>query len=176
MKKAKSTIVIVLAVLVLLAGLLLAVVGVGSGWIFAAVGVLLIVWQKLLDKKAKKEAAEEAERKAFQQKLRSVEMMLPVVGVKYENDDGTDRQHILRSFCDDDGSGVVNVTLEQYEYEGSPAIHVTTIDGCVGNIRAVDVEKVLPLLGGKWLKVPQIYITDENGIYQADLFLYPSNE
>ena len=176
MKKAKSVIIIVLAVLIMLAGLLLAVAGVGSGWIFAVVGVLLIVWQKLLDKKAKKEAEEAAEREAFRQKLKSVEMILPVVGVKYENDDGTDRQHILRSFCDEDGSGIVNVTLEQYEYEGAPAIHVTTVDGCVGTVRATDVEKVLPLLGGKWLQVPQIYITDEGGIYQADLFLYPSNE
>lgn len=176
MKKGRSIIVIVLAVLIILGGLLLAVAGVGSGWVFAVVGVLLIVWQKLLDKKAKKEAAEAAEREAYRQKLKSVEMMLPVVGVKYENDDGTDRQHILKSFCDEDGSGIVNVTLEQYDYEGAPAIHVTTVDGCVGNIKATDVEKVLPLLGGKWMTAPQIYITSVEDTYQADLFLYPSDE
>lgn len=176
MKKAKGIIIIVVSVLIILAGLVLGAAGVGAGWFFAVLGVLLIVWQKALDKKAKKVAAEEAEREAYRQKKKSVEIMLPVVGVKYENDDGTDRQHILHTLCDDDGSGVANVTLEEYDYEGAPAIHIVTAEGCVGNIRAVDVEKVLPLLGGKWLERPQIYITEENGTYQADLFLYPANE
>ena len=176
MKKFKNIAIIVLSVLVLLAGLLLALAGVGSGWVFVVIGALLIVWQKALDKKAKKAAAEDAEREAYRQKKKSVEIMLPVVGVKYENDDGTDRQHILHTLCDDDGSGVANVTLEEYDYEGAPAIHVVTAEGCVGNVRAVDVEKVLPLIGGKWLERPSIYITEENGTYQADLFLYPADE
>lgn len=181
MKKAKSVIIIVLAVLIMLAGLFLGLAGVGAGWFFAVLGVALIVWQNLLDKKAKKEAAADAERKAYEAKKKSVEIMLPVVGEKYDNDDGSSRQKILKSFCDEAGTGVAYVSLEQYEHEGAPAIHVVTEEGCVGNIRANDVEKVLPLLGGKWMASPQIYITseeddDENVIYQADIFLYPSNE
>lgn len=175
MKKARSIIIIVLAALITLVGLFLGIAGIGAGWFFAVLGVALIVWQKLLDNKAKKEAEKDAEREAYQQKLKDAEIILPVVGVKYDNEDGTSRQHILKSFCDDDGSGVTNVILEQYEYEGAPAIHVVTGDGCVGNVRAIDVDKVLPYLG-KWLKTPQIYITSESGTYQADLFIYPSHE
>lgn len=177
MKKATGIIALILAILIVLAGLLLGLAGVGAGWVFVVIGVILIVWRTLLVKKAKKEAEKDAKWKAYKEKLKSVEMILPVVGVRYDNESGSSRQKILKSFCDADDTGLANVRLEEYEYEGAPAIHVVTEKGCVGNVKATDVERVLPLLSGKWMKAPQIYITSEElDIYQADLYLYPSDE
>ena len=62
----------------------------------------------------------------------------PVVGVTFKNDDGSDRQKLLRKlyFQDPpfDGSNVVS--LEKYVWKNSPAYYVKVNDSIVGNIEA----------------------------------------
>lgn len=62
----------------------------------------------------------------------------PVVGVTFKNDDGSDRQKLLRKlyFQDPpfDGSNVVS--LEKYVWKNSPAYCVKVNDSIVGNIEA----------------------------------------
>ena len=73
---------------------------------------------------------------------RFVRKHFPVAGVTFKNDDGSSRQKILKDFLAVDIS-VTPCILEEYEYEGEPAVRVITCDGCVGNIRASDVDEVL---------------------------------
>lgn len=171
MKKAKSVIIIVLAVLIMLAGLLLAVAGVGSGWIFAVVGVLLIVWQKLLDKKAKKETVSSS---ASDEKDNS--LFLAVAGVTFKNDDGSSRQRILKQIAESSSYTDSTAYLERYLFEGEDAISVSTVLGMVGNIRRTDVQKVLPIIEGGY--IARIYpetFEDENDklVYRADVKITP---
>lgn len=171
MKKAKSIIIIVLAALIILAGLFLAFAGIKSGWIFAVLGVLLIVWQKLLDKKAKKEAASSSTSDQQDNSL-----FLAVAGVTFKNDDGSSRQIILKTVAESDSYTDSTAYLERYDFEGKDAISVSTVFGMVGNIRHSDVQKVLPILEGNY--IARIYpetFEDENDktIYRADVKITP---
>lgn len=54
-----------------------------------------------------------------------------VVGVTFKNDDGTDRQKILKRVSPGD-----TLELKPYTYNGAPAIMVVHALGCIGNLKA----------------------------------------
>lgn len=63
---------------------------------------------------------------------------IKVAGVTFNNDDGTDRQLILRKlhFRDNPFSKYVDVEIKQYEFKGSPAYGIYANDMQIGNIPA----------------------------------------
>ena len=62
--------------------------------------------------------------------------VVPVVGVTFENGDGSKRQDILEELSDRYGNDVelLDVELEQYLYQGDPAYHVIMDGRIVGNL------------------------------------------
>lgn len=54
-----------------------------------------------------------------------------VVGVTFQNDDGTDRQELLALVSPGD-----TLDLEPYKYNGAPAMKVVHAVGCIGNLKA----------------------------------------
>lgn len=68
-----------------------------------------------------------------------------VAGVTFRNEDGSSRQAILRDIFKEYGGFTTSVSLEEYEFEGKPAIRVLLAGDCVGNIPATDVKKLLDL-------------------------------
>lgn len=68
-----------------------------------------------------------------------------IVGVTFDNEDGTNRQSLLRKikFKDSPFDGDVVFDLFRYEYEGKPACGVTADDAQVGNIATTDVDFVV---------------------------------
>lgn len=66
-----------------------------------------------------------------------------VVGVTFNNEDGSSRQKYLReAFAAPYG----DVTLEQYEFEGEPAIRVMFNDWCIGHIPRNKIDEILPIM------------------------------
>lgn len=62
----------------------------------------------------------------------------PIVGVTFKNDDGTDRQKLLRKilFKDPPFNTDQHVYLERYIWKGEPAYYIKVNDYIVGNIEA----------------------------------------
>lgn len=62
----------------------------------------------------------------------------PVVGVTFKNDDGSDRQYLLRKLYFKDAPFDVSqdVTLERYLWKGDPAYYVKVNGHIIGNIGA----------------------------------------
>ena len=72
-----------------------------------------------------------------------------VAGVTFPNDDGEDRQQILKELFDEAlecGDELYDTELEEYEFEGKPAIRVLFDRKDVGNIPAADVNNVLDMM------------------------------
>lgn len=94
------------------------------------VGIALIAWWYLSNKKATR---------AKEEKLNGY-LKYKVVGVVYNNDDGTDRQEILASIF---ARGCTTVaTFKPYKYQGENALYVMTDFGCVGVITKEKVAEV----------------------------------
>lgn len=71
-------------------------------------------------------------------------MEISVVGVTYQNEDGSDRQKILRSFAL--GHERINtITFNEYQYDNEPALYVLVNDKIVGNVPANLVKKILEI-------------------------------
>ena len=105
---------------------------------------------------------------------RFVRKRYAVAGVTFKNDDGKSRQKILRGFYDEEtGVSTADCWLEEYEYEGEPAVRVMTSDGCVGNIRRSDLDEVLGYfdhgIGRMYLDVETFENEDDRTIYRADV-------
>lgn len=70
-----------------------------------------------------------------------------LVGVSFKNDDGSSRQKMLKKIAKenekDDPEWFPNITIEQYDYQGSPAIGVYADDYQIGNISKDEVDDVL---------------------------------
>jgi hypothetical protein len=80
--------------------------------------------------------------KPITKKLTEYHWSLSLAGITFENEDGTNRQELLKNMKDNDP-----VKLVKYTYEGQDAIKVLNADDhCIGNIKANDVSHVLPLL------------------------------
>ena len=63
-----------------------------------------------------------------------------VAGVSFSNEDGTERQDIIRKVKD---GGPARLTLKQYTYNGHPAVGVYVNDQQIGNVPADLSEDVL---------------------------------
>lgn len=94
------------------------------------------------ERKAEREKAE-AERAAWNAKHGL--FFTNVVGVTFDNDDGTSRQKILRDYYISGVEGS-DLNLEEYEYKGKPAVRVLLDDQCVGNIPKNRVDELLPIM------------------------------
>ena len=97
-----------------------------------------------------------------------------VAGVTFKNDDGSSRQKILRGFYDKEtGISTADCWLEEYEYEGEPAVRVMTFEGCVGNIRRSDLSEVREYFDHDvtrmYLDVETFEDDDDQTIYRADV-------
>ena len=108
----------------------------------------------------------------FEQKHGTIDCS--VSGVTFDNDDGSDRQKILRALLNDPEEDSPDVTFVQYTYKKKPALYVMCGDKCVGNVPAEYVEDVLPILD----RIELAYITpdkfkNDDGvtIYRADLHI-----
>ena len=126
----------------------------------------------------KRMAAERAEWEAHHGRI-----ITPIAGVTFDNDDKTSRQRILKDLMATGGD--IEITLDTYDYNGSPAIHVIANDMCIGNIPKKQVKivlDVLDLLESGTLSIntfrPEEEIDDEGNIkkrgeliYRADLTL-----
>lgn len=66
-----------------------------------------------------------------------------VVGVTFDNDDGTKRQQCLEEILI---NGYKQISLEDYEYNGEPAIRVIVDDMCIGNIAKDTVLEVMSFI------------------------------
>ena len=66
-----------------------------------------------------------------------------VVGVTFDNDDGTKRQQCLEEILI---NGYKQISLEDYKYDGKPAIRVIVDDMCIGNIAKDTVPEVMSFL------------------------------
>jgi hypothetical protein len=68
-----------------------------------------------------------------------------VAGVSFSNDNGTNRQSILRKikFCDPPFDNGAELELRRYEYKGDPAYGIYANDMQIGNIASQDVPFVL---------------------------------
>ena len=67
-------------------------------------------------------------------------MTTNVVGVTFDNDDGTKRQQCLEEILI---NGYKQISLEDYKYDGKPAIRVIVDDMCIGNIAKDTVPEVM---------------------------------
>ena len=94
------------------------------------------------ERKAEREKAE-AERAAWDDKHGL--FFTNIVGVTFDNDDGTSRQKILRDYYVTGVEGS-DLNLEEYEYKGKPAVRVLLDDQCVGNIPKNRVDELLPIM------------------------------
>lgn len=133
-----------------------------------AFGVFLIVYGKKYTKPENRNAASQAHEQAVN--------MFAVAGVTFKNDDGSSRQYILKKIEQSDNYSDSTAYLDKYTYEGRPAISVSTVYGCVGNIRHNDVNTVLPLIEGDYIaRIYAEHFEDENGktIYRADVKITP---
>lgn len=68
-----------------------------------------------------------------------------LVGVTFDNEDGTSRQRILKDYYISGVKGS-ELSLEEYEYRGKPAVRVLLDDQCVGNIPKTRVGELLPIM------------------------------
>lgn len=66
-----------------------------------------------------------------------------VVGVTFNNEDGTKRQQCLEEILI---NGYKQISLEDYEYNGEPAIRVIVDDMCIGNIAKDTVPEVMSFI------------------------------
>lgn len=110
-----------------------------------------------------------------------------VVGVTFDNEDGTSRQRILKDYYVSGVKGSA-LDLEEYEYNGRPAVRVLLDGQCVGNIPKNRVGELLPIMDRmeKASLNIEAFTPDEeeddpeerkrrgSKIYRADLYLeYP---
>ena len=120
-------------------------------------------------RRAREEA--EARRKAEQAKFRYERF--PVAGVTFKNEDGTDRQKILREIAmNNDGSTEVEFR-EDTALGDESAIEVLTEYGCVGFIRRSDKAKIRRFFDRKvrssYLWVELFENEEGQKIYRADV-------
>lgn len=99
----------------------------GPGIAFMAIGGVFILLYFLIPKKEK--APKFAEFK--------------VAGVSFSNDDGRERQEIIKEIR---AGRQVQIALNPYEFKGKPAIAVFADDEQIGNVPADSVDEIQPAL------------------------------
>ena len=136
--------------------------------IFYPIGILVLIyrtWRKWSLKKEReaaegarreareREAAERAARRAAEEEALRAEMdahdvrEYRLVGVTFKNEEPPyrNRQSILREM-DNDGAPASRLSLEQYDFDGKPAVGVWYNGEQIGNISKKDLPEILPLM------------------------------
>lgn len=163
----------------------------GIGTLIIGVAFAVLTW-RLRVKVKEEQAAAEARRLADQRrteadriarekreaKLREERDLFryenfPVAGVTFKNEDGTDRQKILREIALNN-DGFAAVSFEENEDLGEDSgISVMTEFGCVGFIRRSDKAKIRRFFGRQtqaiYLAVELFESDDGQKIYRADV-------
>lgn len=93
--------------------------------------------QRQQEKEAR--AAEQAEWDSKHGRIRT-----SIAGVTFNNEDGTSRQKILKDVKS--YLGDAELTLQEYQFNGKPAIHVYLDDQCIGDIPKARVKEVLGII------------------------------
>lgn len=97
-----------------------------------------------------------------------------VVGVTFDNDDGSSRQEILKETFK--SHPIDKCSLVPYTYEGENAIYVQNCyDEIVGNVSRNDVDRVRSLMGKEYyaeLEIFDFYDDDDNQMFTADVNIY----
>lgn len=127
--------------------------GFASSWAFLAAYIFLAVKVKyddplrsmrdMMQKQMEQQPEEEAKHPAKDD--RHGWFFTNIVGVTFDNDDGTSRQKILRDYYVTGVEGS-DLNLEEYEYKGRPAVRVLLDDQCVGNIPKNRVDELLLIM------------------------------
>ena len=161
-------------------------------WLPAGLTVVFAALTVWLRSKAKKEEAEyyarqraAAEQKQREQEARETAIQeardrfrferFAVAGVTFKNDDGTDRQKILREIALNEG-GTCSVWFDENEEMGEASgISVLTESGQVGNIRRSDKEKIRRFFDHNVntisLSVERFESDEGEKIYRADVVI-----
>jgi predicted NodU family carbamoyl transferase len=131
---------------------------------------------KQKEEEQKLEAERERKEKERQEWLKTHgEIYFPVRGVTFSNKNGTSRQAALKSAYKAEQIGEdLDLSFEEFEYQGQPAVAVLVNERGVGNVPAEDVDAVLEVLDR--ITNAQIYVEpfeDDDGdtIYRADVFI-----
>lgn len=97
----------------------------------------------VIDEQKSERAKMEAERAEWE--AHHVRFLTNIVGVTYDNEDGTSRQKILKDYY---VSGVAGsqLNLEEFEYKNEPAVRVLLDGQCVGNIPKNRVAELLTIM------------------------------
>lgn len=126
-----------------------------------------------------KRAREEQEERRKKERERFKVERFAVAGVTFKNNDGTDRQKILREILLNE-DGFTNYEFSENEEDENPAIQVMTDIGCVGFIRKSDKEKVRKFYDRKvyssWLSVELFESLEGEKIYRADVYMRMDRE
>lgn len=132
--------------------------------------------RKRLEEEERKRAEEERKQKERERWLETHgEIYFPVRGVTFSNKNGTSRQAALKSAYKAEQIGEdLDLSFEEYEYQGEPAVAVYVNERGVGTVPAEDVDAVLEVFDR--ITNAQIYVEpfeDEDGdtIYRADVFI-----
>ena len=131
------------------------------------------------EKQAREEAErrarelEEARRKADRDRFRHE--YFAVAGVTFKNEDGSDRQKILREIALNE-DGICEVWFQEDEDQGEDSgIRVLTEMGCVGFVRRSDKKKIRRFFDRKTqsacLSVERFEADDGQKIYRADIVI-----
>lgn len=133
--------------------------------------------QRMLHEKLRAEQAERQQRQTAWENEHG-KITTKLVGVTFDNDDGTSRQRILKGAMADECCG--SIELENYTHNGADAILVSYEGQGIGNIpknRVAEVLAVMDRITGASLNVERFVPDDEDGearslggvIYRADL-------
>lgn len=128
--------------------------------------------------------AEAAAEKARQQEWEQTHgrIVTSIAGVTFKNDDGSSRQAILKDIKAS-GGGDAELSLEEFEYKGKPAVRVLVDGEQIGNVprgRVAEILAVLDRIEDARLEVETFRPEEEDDegktrrgelIYRADLYL-----
>lgn len=95
-----------------------------------------------------------------------------VAGVTFDNEDGTSRQQILKGFYENRGYSKRDISLQQYEYNGAPAVYVVAKGKIIGNVPKEYTDVIIDNLDT--LRIYHFRVRmNSKGIYYSviDLFL-----
>lgn len=128
--------------------------GAGACGIVLAAVLGFIGYKKYQKHKQAEAAAEEESRRAAERAAQRSEyeerhgkIETTVAGVTFDNEDGTSRQRILKKFLRENGSGAgEEATLQQYEYNGKPAVYVLLQGQIIGNVPKTHTAEVIRII------------------------------
>ena len=147
MKKGLATICLILAILFAL-GTIGLITSDPAAALFGLICTVICVllWRKLCKPKQPKEASDRPVSPDYSAPTPYTHIHIRAAGVTYRNDDGTDRQQLLRKIKFGDApfedNAHLDVQLQSYRYEGQPAIRVMVNGYQIGNVPKDQVAEV----------------------------------